>query len=165
MYSLLELNIKVWSCLYFKIERIKKKSTLSLSCILYTYIFQKFPWRGIWFGFPLFWQQLFKSWRFQALLSSVCFRVLGHYRPSVLQNHWILLSDKTDLLVKKEISILPKHQDSLPSKHRLLLCPGLWQLSRNICLLYITSPKKNKISFLFISWSFLLRVSKLDFRL
>lgn len=46
-------------------------------------------------------------------------------RPYVLQNHWILLSDKTDLLVKKEISILPKHQDSLPSKHRLLLCPSL----------------------------------------
>lgn len=42
MYSLLELNIKVWSCLYFKfkkkIERIKKKSSLSLSCILYTCI-------------------------------------------------------------------------------------------------------------------------------
>lgn len=65
-----------------KIDKIKKKKIHSVfvmySCILYTvHVFQKNFWRGIWFGFPLFWQQLFLSWHFQALLSSVCFRKWG----------------------------------------------------------------------------------------
>lgn len=83
-----------------KIDKIKKKKIHSVfvmySCILYTvHVFQKFSWRGIWFGFPHFWQQLFLSWRFQSLLSSVCFtevrpadptcsKTIGFYYPTKL---------------------------------------------------------------------------------
>lgn len=87
-----------------KVNRLKKKSTVSLSCThfspsmymyLFIHVFQKFSWRGIWFGFPHFWQQLFLSWRFQSLLSSVCFtevrpadppcsKTIGFYYPTKL---------------------------------------------------------------------------------
>lgn len=130
----------------------KKKSTVSLSCIhfspsmymysLYMY-FKNFLWEEYDLAFHFSGSNYFSLGAFKPYFP-LCASGREASRPYVLQNHWILLSDKTDLLVKKEISILPKHQDSLPSKHRLLLCPSLWQLSRNICLLYITSPKKIK---------------------
>lgn len=125
----------------------KKKNPQCLcqypSMYMYSLYFQKFFWEGYYSAFHYSGSNYFSLGAFKPFFLLYASGSEAS-RPSVLQNHWILLSDKTDLLVKKEISILPKHQDSLPSKYRLLLCPSLWQLSRNICLLYITSPKKIK---------------------